>query len=67
MCVSSHAASNCMEENITDASDIVETIQKLSKSEPCFVEDVLIHKIAETSKKTAKLVAEAAMSPMLPK
>ena len=72
MCVSSNAASSCMEENVTDASDIVETIQKLSTASHALsrTEAVLIHTIAETSKVvmeygTAKLVAETAMSPML--
>ena len=60
------------EENVTGASDIVETIQKLSGASHGLsrIEASQIHKIAETSKVVmaygiAKLVSEVAMSPML--
>ena len=58
-----------MEEDDTDASDIVETIQKLSSASHAVsrTEAVLIHEITETSDVVmeygiGKHVAEAAMS-----
>ena len=61
-----------MEEDVTDASGVVEAIQKSSRPSHALPRTgaVLIHKMAEPSKDVtedgmAKLVAGAAMSPML--
>ena len=66
MCVSSLTGSSCTKEDVTDASDVVQTIQKLSSASQALsrTEAVLTQKIAEASKVVmeygiAKLVAAA--------